>query len=285
MLMERVIAELRSRNEVEQQCLEIELKTAKKRNREQESPIQQLLLSRGNINNTRSAMSPEHSSSSTYQSSRPSSSRAPTSSFDGHSPSLLPSYKAPISAFNSSASRLASLHNQPHGPLPPPFDYDGLSYALRLQREFDAEDRALTAQRTELSKSAQRLFECGICMDEMPEDSIARPDSCGHSFCRECLRGHVSARLEERRFPILCPTCTAGKGKGKGVTGGTWQGPSYNRVEIHVMSPLEISQSIALNLGLTEQQYNIWTEMEMVAFSVLLSCRKQDIITSPFAPC
>jgi Ring finger domain len=97
---------------------------------------------------------------------------------------------------------------------------DSLSHALQLQREFDAEDRALAAQRAELSRSVQRLFECGICMEEMPEDSKACPDPCGHPFCRDCLRGHVSARLEEHRFPILCPTCTAGKGKGKGVTGG-----------------------------------------------------------------
>jgi hypothetical protein len=44
----------------------------------------------------------------------------------------------------------------------------------------------------------------------------------------------------------------------------------------------EISQAIALNLGLTEEQYNIWTEMEMVAFSVLLSCRKWDLTISSF---
>jgi hypothetical protein len=62
-------------------------------------------------------------------------------------------------------------------------------------------------------------------MDDTPEDSIARPEPCGHPFCRDCLRGHVSARLEEHRFPILCPTCTASTGKGKGVTGGTCQTP------------------------------------------------------------
>jgi hypothetical protein len=72
-----------------------------------------------------------------------------------------------------------------------------------------------------LNPSPRRLFECGICMEEMPDDSIARPDPCGHAFCRECLRGHVTARLDEHRFPILCPTCTAGKGKGKGATSGT----------------------------------------------------------------
>ncbi len=36
---------------------------------------------------------------------------------------------------------------------------------------------------------------------------------------------------------------------------------------------LEVSQSLALNLGLTDQQFSVWTEMEMVAFSILLHCR------------
>ena len=85
-----------------------------------------------------------------------------------------------------------------------PAQDDDLSYAKRLQSEFDNE-----------------VFECGICMEEMPEDFVARTDPCGHAFCRECVRGYVSTRLEERRFPVLCPTCTAGKGKGKGITGST----------------------------------------------------------------
>jgi Ring finger domain len=100
-------------------------------------------------------------------------------------------------------------------------DTDSTLYAMHLQREFDEEDRALSTQCTELVKSGQGWFECGICMDEMSTDSIAIIDSCGHTFCRECLRGHVTVRLYEHRFPILCPTCTAGKGKGKGKTGGT----------------------------------------------------------------
>ena len=40
------------------------------------------------------------------------------------------------------------------------------------------------------------------------------------------------------------------------------------------MFPLEVSQALALDLGLTDEQFSIWTEMEMVTFSVLLSCRK-----------
>jgi hypothetical protein len=92
---------------------------------------------------------------------------------------------------------------------------------LRSQNEFDEGDYAIFAQPAELAKSTQQLFKCGICLEEMPDDSIARPDPCGHTFCRECLRGHVTARLNEHRFPIPCPTCTAGKGKGKGAAGGT----------------------------------------------------------------
>ena len=40
------------------------------------------------------------------------------------------------------------------------------------------------------------------------------------------------------------------------------------------MFPLEVSQALALELGLTDEQYSIWTEMELITFSVLLYCRK-----------
>jgi hypothetical protein len=144
---------------------------------------------------------------------------------------------------------------------------------MRLQWKID-KDRTFSAQRAKLSKSTQRLFECGICMEEMPNDSIARPDPCGHAFCRECLRGHVTARLNEHRFPILCPTCTAGKGKGKEAAGGTCCDRTVNLVIISCYISSEVSQSLALDLGLTDELYSIWTEMEMVSFSVLLYCRK-----------
>lgn len=95
--------------------------------------------------------------------------------------------------------------------------------AMHPRHEFNIEDRPFSALRLRaaLAKSTERLFTCGICLEEMPEDSIARPEPCGHTFCCECLREHVTTRLIEHRFPILCPTCTASKGKGTGVAGGT----------------------------------------------------------------
>jgi hypothetical protein len=143
---------------------------------------------------------------------------------------------------------------------------------MHLQHD---EDSSLSPRRAEPARSTKRLLACGICLEEMPEDSIARPDPCGHTFCRECLREHVTTRLGEHRFPILCPTCTASKGKGKGAAGGTCRERMANSpiiVSHHVS--LEVSEALALDLGLNDEQYSIWTEMEMAAFSILLHCRK-----------
>jgi hypothetical protein len=205
--MQAEIAELRSQNELlkgelEQQRLEGEIKEA-----EQER-----------------------------QSSTPPSSKASTSTLNHFISTLnsftstvllLPSYilllpSILLALIPSWPARVRVALGHLDKPLPPPPSCDdSILEAMRLQNEFDKEDRSLSAQRAELAKSAQRLFECGICMEDMPDDSIARPDPCGHTFCRECLRRHVTARLDEHRFPILCPTCTASKGKGKEAAGGT----------------------------------------------------------------
>ena len=86
-----------------------------------------------------------------------------------------------------------------------------------LQRQFDEEDRQLAAERAELvaSEDQRGVFDCGMCMGTLPEESIARIEPCGHSFCRECVREFIVSQIESRRFPVSCPTCTAaGPGSG-----------------------------------------------------------------------
>jgi Ring finger domain len=199
-------------------------------------------------------------------------------------PSRLLSFKALTSTFNrinpfgpdspSAGPSQSRALGHLGSPLTSPFDR--VLYMMPLGRSKN-EDRAPPAQaalRAELVESIQVLFMCGICFEEMPDDSIARPDPCGHTFCRECLRGHVTTCLEEHRFPILCPTCTAGKGKGKAAAGGTCREQWSTYPWLSHTFFLEISQSLALDLGLNEEQYGIWVEMEMASFSVLLHCRK-----------
>jgi hypothetical protein len=85
------------------------------------------------------------------------------------------------------------------------------SLAARQQREYEAEDAALRREREELERSQQLLFDCMICMEQLPEDFIARVEKCQHAICRDCVRGHIMSWIMEHRYPVFCPICMAGK--------------------------------------------------------------------------
>ncbi|KAI6108640.1 hypothetical protein EDD17DRAFT_1874323 [Pisolithus thermaeus] len=135
----------------------------------------------------------------------------------------------------------------------PPDDDPNLKLVSELKRTFDDENRQLTMQRDVLLKTAQRHYHCGICLDDFPEDDVVYIDTCKHKICRDCARGHVSAKINERRFPVLCPVCTA---------------DPRNR------NPGAISGSLVQLLGVSEEQYQKWVEMEMAQFSVPINCQK-----------
>lgn len=84
-----------------------------------------------------------------------------------------------------------------------------MEFALQLQATFDSENDMLLKQKHELMRTAQRQYHCGICLDDFPEDDAVRIDTCRHEICRDCVRGHVCTKIEEHRFPVLCPVCTA----------------------------------------------------------------------------
>ena len=187
--MQSKLANLRSQIELlnSERSSEGETKNEEARSQQQDRLIHEPESSTGDSKYHSPSMPSRHSSSETHNSSNPSSFRAPnyvpTSSFPG---------------------RNSSRPNGHPGSLPTsPFNrVDSTSHPILQRFNFDDEDPALPIQRAEPTKSAQHLFECSICMDEVPSGSIARIDSCGHTFCRECLRGHITARLDERRFPV-----------------------------------------------------------------------------------
>ena len=260
--MQAEISELRSQNELlknEQQRLESEIREVEARSQRRERLIQQQQQKQQQPrvgSPSRDSHLPKYFDQSSHNSLSPPRPPKYFTSSTRHSESSHSSYSeasTPTSTFNifrpdspqtpaaGSSSGRALGHP---GDIPtPPSDHDdrveSLLYAMRLQYEFDSEDRALSAQRADLAKDAQRLFVCGICLEEMPDDSIARPHPCGHTFCRECLRGHVAARIGERRYPVLCPSCTANKGKGKGAAGSTYR-------ERMVISSVIISHYVSL---------------------------------------
>ena len=80
--------------------------------------------------------------------------------------------------------------------------------AANLQAQFDQEDQRLANERKRLLQ-LNRTFECRVCFDTLQEDYIAKINGCGHFFCRDCLRRHVKATVDGRRYPITCPACVA----------------------------------------------------------------------------
>ncbi|KAK0194944.1 hypothetical protein F5146DRAFT_924419 [Armillaria mellea] len=124
-----------------------------------------------------------------------------------------------------------------------------LEYAFNLQREFDEENRRLEGERLALHATAQAVFDCRICLDTLPMDDAARVPECRHLTCRDCLREHVLTTLHDHRFPVCCPLCTDG-----------------NRRSV-------LSQSLIHDIGMSEQDYHIWEELQLSAYSILMHCR------------
>ncbi|KAG1758571.1 hypothetical protein EDD22DRAFT_910098 [Suillus occidentalis] len=155
---------------------------------------------------------------------------------------------------NRDADAWSSPYDTVKGNLGNEWGLDSLSSAaaFELQQSFDAEDLQLRYQMQTLAASLPHNFSCLICMEDQPVDNSVDL-GCNHSICRACIRGHICSKIEEHRFPILCPVCMTEKN---------------NR------QPEAISGLLVQQIGVDERQYAIWEDMELSQLSVLLHCRK-----------
>ncbi|EJD00190.1 uncharacterized protein FOMMEDRAFT_159840 [Fomitiporia mediterranea MF3/22] len=130
---------------------------------------------------------------------------------------------------------------------------NGLEAAIRLQLEYQEENAALIAQMQRLQETfVQQMFDCRICMDQLPIDDVARLNDCEHLFCRSCIRQYISSKLEDRKFPIHCPCCSA---EGDGDRRGS------------------VSEALIHQIGISDQAYTIFNELQITKFSVPVQCR------------
>ncbi|KAH9894465.1 hypothetical protein C8Q73DRAFT_695663 [Cubamyces lactineus] len=125
--------------------------------------------------------------------------------------------------------------------------------ALELQLAFNEENEQLEAQMQELQRIQPKFFDCKICFEQHQEDDVAIVHPCEHAYCRKCILNYAASKIEEHRYPILCPMCTAD--------------PQGN-------APGEIDDEAIRQLGLTEEQYVVFVEMQMLRYSILMHCRK-----------
>ncbi|KDQ11257.1 hypothetical protein BOTBODRAFT_114615 [Botryobasidium botryosum FD-172 SS1] len=95
--------------------------------------------------------------------------------------------------------------------------------------------------------------QCGICFDDVPQDrnEVVRPHGCEHEFCAECTRGYVMSRVEDGRYPVLCPVCSADGDMGE---------------------PGQITDEVVDRLGLSEFERDQWTNLVLSSFSINVTC-------------
>lgn len=130
---------------------------------------------------------------------------------------------------------------------------DDLALALAQQSLYDEESRLLQKERESLWHA--QPFTCNICFESHSREDVAQVEGCGHMFCRECIRGYVSAQLLQHLYPIACPLCIAERGE---------------------KDPVALDNNFIQQIGLSDQEYAIFVELEMAIFSILLHCRGCD---------
>lgn len=141
----------------------------------------------------------------------------------------------------------------------PPFrvvlpERDDFEYAISLQFEFDEENLVLAVERDLVIQDAERTVVCNTCYRDHSYDSAMLMKPCEHTFCPACLRTHVVWELNERHFPVQCPACR------------------LNPVPGHELGV--VTSAMVLELGVTDDEYDVWVELEMAPMSVVLYCRK-----------
>jgi len=146
--------------------------------------------------------------------------------------------------------RLGLLNSSEDG-----INQEDLEFALLQQRIFDEESRQMDAERGKLAASGQGTFQCRVCFEDHSREFVAQIPGCDHCFCRDCILAHVVSQIDAHRYPIFCPLCSADR---------------RNR------NPVALSNEFVQDLGLSEQQFTRFVEMEMASFSLPLHCRSCD---------
>lgn len=81
-------------------------------------------------------------------------------------------------------------------------DPESEKLAKALQEEEDKVGEELIKRAEEDNKA-----ECEICFDKIDMHDLIPLDRCGHFYHPQCLHKHFGNMIEERKFPLNCPSC------------------------------------------------------------------------------
>ncbi|XP_056015286.1 uncharacterized protein LOC125676304 isoform X1 [Ostrea edulis] len=90
-------------------------------------------------------------------------------------------------------------------------ELDHRYHRIKMIGSDDAVDRAVKSieeiidhMQINVGIAASNRPECGICFCEIEESDIYRLESCGHPYCRDCIKMNIESAIRNKEFPLKC---------------------------------------------------------------------------------
>jgi hypothetical protein len=119
-------------------------------------------------------------------------------------------------------------------------------------------------------------FKCPICLDDEPGSNAIEIVGCGHKFGIGCLRLLVKSALRDKKFPVVCPSCSVEDERSDGVVGS---GCFFRSREIRwadIAMATVITSHTAQKIGISSKEFAFCEELELASVAVALHCTKYD---------
>ncbi|KAF8657093.1 hypothetical protein AX16_002280 [Volvariella volvacea WC 439] len=154
-----------------------------------------------------------------------------------------------MSSLSSSSSPSSSSPSSPisSGANDPQSHDDHLAALIAAQQLYDADAKA----RFDI-QLLDNAFKCRICLNFNSTDHVTTIEGCSHEFCQDCVRDYVVSKIEERKYPILCPGCIADSTDGKNVQ--------------------EIDDTFLQTVGIPDDTYELYQDLQKAQHSVKIQC-------------
>eukprot|EP01119_Soliformovum_irregulare_P015496 TRINITY_DN4362_c0_g2_i3.p1 TRINITY_DN4362_c0_g2~~TRINITY_DN4362_c0_g2_i3.p1 ORF type:complete len:493 (+),score=104.76 TRINITY_DN4362_c0_g2_i3:122-1480(+) len=83
---------------------------------------------------------------------------------------------------------------------------DDVKAALAKIEEEERQRKLEQDEKDHLLAMAFQPKKCVMCLEDIDIDFFQCLSKCKHEFCRDCLQTYVNIKIDERDFPILCPS-------------------------------------------------------------------------------
>ncbi|KXS21338.1 RWD-domain-containing protein [Gonapodya prolifera JEL478] len=143
-----------------------------------------------------------------------------------------------------------------------------VAIALR-SKDPDLVDELLTFDRAkEKEKFDAKLFQCGVCFNELRGSACVQFDPCVHVFCADCSREYFTVQVEEDLQSVgLCFDVSCTKRQPPAVDGGSQAAEDTHRGQIPRAALREL-----LGESLFERYDSLWQKKQLESRSDICFC-------------